>query len=80
MRLGNEAAANRYLEAVAAAVGGSVKPQPNNNPTVVGPSGRTVQLSDLLPVQDKWLAAIAEYVSSLSQAVKSDTGVELMLR
>jgi hypothetical protein len=70
VRLGSEAAANRYLEAVAVAVGGSVRLQPNASPTVVGPSGRTVQLSDLLPVQDKWLAAIAEYVSNLSQVVK----------
>ncbi len=69
VRFRNEAAASRYLEAVAAAVGGSVKLQ-TSYPTVVGPSGRTVHLSDLLPVRDKWLAAIKEYVSELSQTLK----------
>lgn len=70
MRLGNEAAGSGYLGAVANAVGGSVKQRPKSGPTVVGPSGKTVHISELLPVQDKWLAAIADFVSVLSLTLK----------
>ncbi len=71
VRLNNEDAARRYLAEVAAAVGGSVKYRPNSEPTVVGPAGRTVHIAELLPVQDKWLAAIGEFVSTLSRQASS---------
>jgi hypothetical protein len=67
VRLGDEAAAKRYLDAIATAVGGSTRVEPNRLAAVLGPSGSTVHISELLPVQDKWLAAIDEYISDLSK-------------
>jgi hypothetical protein len=67
VRLGDEAAAKRYLDAIATAVGGSTRVEPNRLAAVLGPSGSTVHISELLPVEDKWLAAIDEYISDLSK-------------
>jgi hypothetical protein len=76
IRLGREAAATKYLEAIASAVGGIAKIAPNQHPAVLGPSGRTVHISELLLVQDKWLAAIDEYISGLTDIAQLDSAAD----
>jgi hypothetical protein len=76
-KLGRADIGEKYLQAVAAAVGGSVKLMEKHNPAVLGPSGRTVHLAELLPVREAWLAAINSFISDLSAAAaQENAGVE----
>lgn len=70
-RLGNEAAARRYLEALAVAVGGRAKVAiEESSRGVLGLQGRTVTLVELLPVQEQWLRALRTFTTELSESLK----------
>ena len=64
-RLGNPEAGDRYLEAVAALIGGSVKRYEKNWPEVVGANGKTVDAVALLGASSGWRAAMAALIDGL---------------
>ena len=65
-KLGNPAAGERYLAAVAAIVHGAVKRYEKNWPEVIGADGHGVDAYDLLKAaerRDAWKAAISQLIS-----------------
>jgi hypothetical protein len=62
-RLGDASAGERYLDAVAAAVGGKVKRYPNSSPEVMGPDGKGVDAAALVDAGQQWKAAISRLIS-----------------
>jgi hypothetical protein len=61
--LGCPGAGNRYLEDVAAAIGGTVKHYAKGTREAFGPDGRAMDVEALLNVQDRWKAAIARLIA-----------------
>ena len=62
-RLGNPVAGDRYLEAVAALIGGSVKRYEKNWPEVVGANGRATDVASLFTASSGWISAMATLIS-----------------
>jgi hypothetical protein len=61
-RLGDPAAGDRYLESVAALIGGSVKRYEKNWPEVVGVNGRAVDVASLFAASSGWKSAVATLI------------------
>lgn len=66
-RVGNPKAADRYLQAIADAIGGHVKRYDKADPAVVDPAGRAPDLATLLQVQEAWRDAISTLASESAQ-------------
>jgi hypothetical protein len=62
--LNKAAAGDDYGQAIARAVGGTVR-----HDNVVGPSGRIVDAAELLANGEAWKQAIAQFLSAIKPAV-----------
>ena len=66
-RLGKPEAAERYLEEMAQAIGGTVRRYERNWPGVVDANGRPADAAALLGVGHRWKEAIARLITELRQ-------------
>jgi len=62
-RLGHPEAGEHYLEAVAAAIGGTVRRYEKGMPQVMGPDGKPADVASLLDVTEAWAQALERLIA-----------------